>query len=214
MSNIYQTPILITEEYFKTYSPIPNNYNWDDIVPFIPIAEEIWIVDILGRKLYKELLEQVSNNEVSGENSTLLLKLYPYLSMAIIYESMPFIAYSITEKGITKGKSENSEPISNSELSNMQNHIRTELEVLKRMLKHFLNDNKECFPLYDADGSDCNCNVNDCDAFALFIWNSERLDIENQRWLRYYNFYNELKHKPNANIRLYSNKRIFPYLNY
>ena len=212
MSNIYQAPILITEQYLKQYSPIPNNFKWDDILPFIPIAEEVWVAPILGRKLYNELLTEVSENNVSGEHATLLLKIYPYLSMAIVYESMPFLAHHISEKGITAGHSDNSEPISSSELSNMQNHIRTQLEVLKKMLKQFLNEHKECFPSYDVDYSDCSCDNNDCDAFALFLWNSERIDVNNDRWLRYYNFYKELKHRPNSNVRLYSNKRLFPYL--
>ena len=102
MADIYLNPTLIDFSYFAAYSPVPTNFNWDDIRPFVSIAEEVWVVDIVGRKLYNELLEQVSSNTLTGENSTLLLKIYPYLSMAIVYESMPFLAYSITEKGIQK----------------------------------------------------------------------------------------------------------------
>ena len=184
MNESYLPHLWITEEYLKAYSPIPNNFNWDDIRPFVPIAEEVWVVDILGRALYNELIEQVAANNISGENSTLLLKIYPYLSMAIVYESMPFLAHHISEKGITAGKSENSEPITNIELTNIQNHLRTQLEVLKKMLKQFLNEHKECFPSYDVDDSDCSCDINDCEYFSLFVWNSERLDIQNQKWLK------------------------------
>ena len=214
MADIYLNPILIDFNYFSAYSPVPTNYNWEDIRPFVSIAEEVWLVDILGRKLYNELLEQVANNNLTGENSTLLLKIYPYLSMAIVYESMPFLAYNINEKGITKGKSDNSEPVTNTEITNVQNHIRTQLEVLKKMLKSFLHEHKECYPNFDADDSDCTCDIDDCGDFAVFLWNSERLDIQNERWMKWYNFYNQLKHRPNANVRLYSNKRMFPYLNY
>ena len=61
--------------------------------------------------------------------------LYPYLSIAIVYESLPFIANHISEKGITKNSSDNSEPISNTELTNIQNHLRTQLEFLKMNFK-------------------------------------------------------------------------------
>lgn len=204
MADIYLNPILIDFEYFSAYSPVPTNYNWDDIRPFVNIAEEVWLVDILGRKLYNELLEQVQENNLSGENSTLLLKIYPYLSMAIVYESIPFLAYNINEKGITKGKSENSEPVTNTEIINIQNHLRTQLEVLKKMLKSFLNEHSECYPLYDADDTCCNYNeLSDCDAFALFLWNSSTLNVDNEK--RWYNYYNKMKNKPNANVRLYSN---------
>jgi hypothetical protein len=204
MADIYLNPTLIDFSYFSAYSPVPNNFNWDDIRPFVSIAEEVWVVDILGRKLYNELLEQVQNNNLTGENSTLLLKIYPYLSMAIVFESMPFLAYNITEKGVTKGKSDNSEPISNSELINMQNHIRTQLEVLKRMLKNFLNENSDCYPLFKSDDDCCTTtDIDDCGAFALFLWNANRIDVH--REMKWYNFYQKMKQNPNANIRLYSN---------
>lgn len=209
MADIYLNPTLIDFSYFSAYSPVPTNYNWDDIRPFVSIAEEVWVVDIVGRKLYNELLEQVQNNNLTGENSTLLLKIYPYLSMAIVFESMPFLAYNITEKGVTKGKSDNSEPISNSELINMQNHIRTQLEVLKRMLKNFLNENSDCYPLFKSDDDCCTTtDIDDCGAFALFLWNANRIDAH--REMKWYNFYQKMKQNPNANIRLYSNNsRIF-----
>lgn len=204
MADIYLNPTLIDFSYFSAYSPVPTNYNWDDIRPFVSIAEEVWVVDIVGRKLYNELLEQVQNNNLTGENSTLLLKIYPYLSMAIVFESMPFLAYNITEKGVTKGKSDNSEPISNSELINMQNHIRTQLEVLKKMLKNFLHENSDCYPLFKSDDDCCTTtDIDDCGAFALFLWNANRIDAH--REMKWYNFYQKMKQNPNANIRLYSN---------
>lgn len=198
---MFESKILITEEYLKLYSPIPNNYNWDDIKPFIPIAQEIWVSDILGRPLYNELLEQVSNNEVSGENATLLLKLYPYLSIAIVYESLPFIANHISEKGITKNSSDNSEPISNTELTNIQNHLRTQLEFLKMNFKKWLNEHAECYVLYNIDNCNSNCNIDDCDAFSLFQWNTNRLNISDKKYL---NKYYKMKNKPNSNNRLFS----------
>ena len=204
MADIYLNPTLIDFSYFAAYSPVPTNFNWEDIRPFVSIAEEVWVVDIVGRKLYNELLEQVATNTLTGENSTLLLKIYPYLSMAIVYEAMPFLAYSITEKGITKGKSDNSDSITNSEMSNIQNHIRTQLEVLKKMLKNFLNENSDCYPLYQYDDDCCSsADIDDCGSFALFLWNANRIDAH--RELKWYNFYQKMKSKPNANIRLYSN---------
>lgn len=200
MSNIILNQILINEEYLKAYSPIPTNYNWEDIRPFVGIAEDIWVVDILGVPLYNELLEQVSANQLSGNNSTLLLRLYPYLSLAVVFESLPFLAHHISEKGITNGKSDNSEPISTIELSNIQNHIRTQLEVLKKQFKKWLNEHSSCYPLYTP--SDCCSNdLSDCEEFMLFNWGDRRIDINN--WAR---FYLRTKMKPNSPIRLYSNK--------
>lgn len=157
--NIIHTPILINNEYLAAYSPLPINYSFEEIRPFVTIAENIWLVDVLGKKLYQELLEQVGENEVTPENSTLLLKIYPFLAVAVCYEALPFIAYHFTDKGITKGKSDNSEPITTTEITNIQNHLHTELSVLKQMLKSFLKEHKDCYPLYIDDGCDCNIDL-------------------------------------------------------
>ena len=148
MSDLQYTKNLINEEYLKAYSPLPLNYQMEEIRPFIAIAENIWVVDVIGKKLYSKLLEEVDTDTVSPENASLLLKIYPYLAVAVCFEALPFVAYHFDNKGITKGKSDNSDSITSTELSNIQNHMRAELEVLKGMLVDFLNDNAELYPLY------------------------------------------------------------------
>lgn len=191
-NNIIYTPNLINEEYLAAYSPLPINFSFEEIRPFITIAESLWIVDILGKKLYNQLLEQVENNEVTPENSSLLLKIYPYLAVATTYEALPFIAYHMSDKGITKGKSDNSESINGTELSNIQNHMRAELDVLKKQLINFLREHKDCYPLY-AD-TNCDCSV-DYSCVSAFLDTSEKR-----------NYYKQLL-QSNRNSRLFSNNR-------
>lgn len=201
MENIYILPALINESYLKAFSPIPLNYNYEDIRPFISVAEEIWIIPIIGRALYDELIEQVSKNEITPENSTLLVKIYQLEAIAVLYEALPFVKSHISEVGITNGKSENSESISSTDFANLKNHLLTQIEVLKRVLKQFLETNKECYPLYVSDV--CTCDGDSTDISWVIdsaIWNNE--DLESYKKL--YNFYNIRKNKPNANLRLYS----------
>ena len=200
--NILYTINLINEDYLKAYSPIPVNYNYDEIRPFITVAERVWIADILGEKLYEELLDQVEKDEISEENSTLLLKIYPYLAIAVIYEALPFIAYHFTEVGITQGKSENSEPISNEQLTNIQNHLRTELEVLKRMLIEWLNAHSECYALYCKNNIKC---ADDICVYADMLWMD--MDTRKVKEMRWRNLYQTLKNNPNVNIRMYGSNR-------
>lgn len=193
MSNsLIYTPNLINEEYLAAYSPLPFNYQFDEVRPFISIAESLWVVDVLGKKLYNQLLEQVEENNVSQENSSLLLKIYPFLSVAVCYEALPFIAYHMSDKGITKGKSDNSESINGTELSNIQNHMRAELDVLKKQLISFLREHRECYPLY-AD-TNCDCSV-DYSCVSAFLDPSEKR-----------NYYKQLL-QSNRNSRLFSNNR-------
>lgn len=148
MREIYKNTMLISEAYFKENSPIPDNYNWKEITPFVTLAQRIWLRPVIGDKLYEELLKEVKNNNVTAENSTLLLKTYPFLSMCIVYESMTFLAYNFNEKGITQNKSETSEPIGTQEFTQIKNDVRAKIEILKDELVQFINEHKECYPLY------------------------------------------------------------------
>lgn len=158
MSNIYQIPILINEDYLKAYSPIPSNFDWSDIRPFVPIAEEAHIVPIIGRELYNELLEEVTENDVTDVNSTLLIRIYQVEAIAVSIEALPFLWGHFSEKGITLGKSENSESITSKDLSVIQNHLISQLTVFKKILKDFLENNADCYPLYVKEDEMCSCS--------------------------------------------------------
>ena len=158
MSKIVRMTTLINEEYFKAYSPIPNNYNIEELLPYFTVAEKLWVIPILGIPLYEELLDEVEKNEVTPENATLLLNLYPYLSYAICYEGLPFIAYHFSEVGATKGKSENSDSVSINDINYINSHIRNQVEVMKGQLKDFLNEHQSVYPLYKPEIDDCCSN--------------------------------------------------------
>lgn len=168
MADVVRDYTLINEAYFKAYCPIPINYNMEEIVPYFTIAEKLWVIDVLGVPLYNELIEQVNKNEVTELNSTLLLKVYPYLAIAVCLEALPFIAYHMTEVGITKGKSENSDSVSINDVNYISRTLRTQVELLKKYLKKFLDDNAELYPLYYGNDTPCECLCQNGDEW---IWN-------------------------------------------
>lgn len=73
---------LINEEYLAEYSLFPKNYNYDETFQYVKLAEQLYIVPIIGQEMYNELLDQVENNEVTHDNAQLLLQIYPYLGAA------------------------------------------------------------------------------------------------------------------------------------
>ena len=167
MSEIVRPYTVINEAYFKAYCPVPMNFNMEEILPFFNVAEELWLVDVLGIALYNELLEQVNNNTVTELNSTLLLKVYPYLSFAICFEALPFIGYHFSEVGVTKGKSLNSDSVSINDMNYISSTLRNQVELLKKYLKKFLDDNADLYPLYKGDGSPCDCQ---CQKGDEWLW--------------------------------------------
>lgn len=195
MADIVKPWVLINEEYFKQYSPIPNNYNISDIEPYFKVAEKIWVEPLIGTPLYESLLEEVNTNNVSPENSTLLLVLYPYLSFAIVFECLPFLSYHISEVGITKGKSDNSDSVSINDVNYINTHIRSQVEVMKSQLKNFLNNHSDSYPLYKPDNCDCSNECDDCQWIIDYYGGG----YKNYSWKALWN-----KNKPQTRLQCFS----------
>jgi len=155
--------ILINEKYLKEFSPIPLNYNLKEVHNYIKMAEQIWIEPILGYYFYQDLLYQVKNNEVSEENSTLLVEaLYPLLGYAVVLESLPFLWSHISEVGVTLGKSENSDSLSLKDMTYVEGHLRRQVEVRKDYLIKFLCEHQNSYPIFNPAGI-CPCCNGCCD---------------------------------------------------
>lgn len=176
---------IINEAYFKAYSPIPENYDITELVPFFTVAEELWVKPVLGIALYEEILQQVIDNDVTELNSTLLLKVYPYLSFAICLEALPFVGYHFSQVGVTKGKSENSDSVSINDMNFISKTLRNQVELMKKYLKAFLDENAELFPKYRPSSEPCDCKCQKGDeavwrlyfspAFDKYDWDKYRL---------------------------------------
>ena len=151
--------MIINEKYFKKYSPIPVNYNMTEIKNYIQVAEKIWLIPVIGYDLYDELDDQVQKNEVSDENATLLTEggLWQYLAFATVYEALPMIWSHISEVGVTKGKSDNSDSLDLKDMTYVAQHLRNQVEVLKDQLKRWLCEHSDTFPTLDCCGCGCSC---------------------------------------------------------
>lgn len=151
--------MIINEKYFKKYSPIPVNYNMTEIKNYIPVAEKIWLIPVIGYDLYDELDDQVQKNQVSDENATLLTEggLWQYLAFASVYEALPMVWAHINEVGVTKGKSDNSDSLDLHDMTYVAQHLRNQVEVLKDQLKKWLCEHSDTFPTLDCCGCGCSC---------------------------------------------------------
>ena len=206
MANIVEVQTLITEEYFKTYSPIPDNYNIKEIKPYFHVAEKLWIEPIIGMPLYEELLDEVEKNEVTPENATLLLNIYPLLAFAITYESLPFVGYHLSQVGITKGKSEISEHMKNNNEKYISTQLSNQCETMKKLLKKFLDENAEHYPLYYADNN-VECNSDDeCGWDWIYHYYTDGT-YDKYQWQRSVAEHRMRKFKPNSYNQLYSTRR-------
>lgn len=176
MSNIKKQKTLINAEYLKQYSMFPKNYDLTDIENFVPIAEQIHILPILGTALYEELLEQVTTNTLTDKNSTLLLEVYKVLGLAVLYESLPFVWCHVSSVGITKGKSDNSDSIENNDIAYLNTHIKSQLDYAKKYLKEWIDEFASNFPLYKKEDDEC-CKPMDSSNLDIYSIRKDEIDL-------------------------------------
>lgn len=151
--------MIINEKYFKEFSPIPVNYNMAEIKNYIGVAEKIWVKPLIGDELFDTIEEQVKNNQVSPEIATLLTEggVWQYLAFATVYEALPMVWSHISEVGVTKGKSDNSDSLDLKDMTYVSQHLRNQVEVLKDQLKKWLCEHNETFPTIDCCACGCSC---------------------------------------------------------
>ena len=158
---------LFNEEYLKEYSLLPTNFNTKEVWNFIPLTEQLHIVPVIGQALYEELLDQVEKNEVTPANASLLLEIYPFEGLALMEVCMPYLAMHITEVGITKGKSENSDSADVNDINYLTNYVRSQMEPLKTRLVDFLKEHSDLYPLYKKPTNVCSDQIKTWNVYGM-----------------------------------------------
>lgn len=150
------TPIaIINEELFKLNSPITSNTDLTEFVSYLSIAQELYILPILGESLISEIKAQIADNNLTPENSDLVAKVAPALSFYAVYQGLPFHWASIVNKGITIRESENSKGIDIRDVAQLRRWLRDDAEIFVAILINFLCSSKDTYPLWKPDRDYC-----------------------------------------------------------
>lgn len=156
--------VLINENLFKENGPIKEDTIITKFVPYINIAQKMYIERILGKPLTDELKAQVkaathpgaSGNEITPANQALILKIAPALSFYAVYQGLPFHWASIVNKGLTKRNSENSDAVDVKDLAQLRRWVKDDAEELGNDLIEYLCSCKNNYPLWKP-GRGCGC---------------------------------------------------------
>lgn len=152
--------MIINKKYLAANCPLPTNFDYTEILPYVDIAERIWVIPLIGKDFYDELNEEVKNNQVTDANAALFLEggLYMYLSYATVLQSLPFLWAHISTVGLTLGFSDNSKSLELKDLTLLQNHLRSTVEFLKEQVIKYICERPNYFPLI----AQCDCECNTC----------------------------------------------------
>lgn len=150
-----QQVLLVSEQRLKQWTQLDDNVRLNEITPHILQAQDIYIQNLVGTKLYTRLKEGIIANDLTA-NEDLLLNDYvgKTLMQYALYMILPSIKYKIVNQGIVNGTSEETSPTTLEELRYLRGTVLDTAEFYATRLIEFFRDNPGMFPEYTNPGTD------------------------------------------------------------
>ena len=148
-----QKALFITINDLKRKSIIDGNVDADKLIQFIEVAQDTHIQNYLGGLLYKKLQALILAGTIDDNNNSnykLLLNDYvkPMLTWFTQSSYLPFAMYQISNGGVFKHRSENSETISLEEMRMMLAKVTETAEFYTRRFIDYMDYNSTLYPEY------------------------------------------------------------------
>lgn len=144
--------LFISEKYIKENSAIDENVDFKKINPTVWQCQIQHLQNLLGTKLYEDLVSKVVAGTIAGDDETLI---QDYISDALLYwvmyEVQIPLLYEFRNKNVSKKSSDNAQPIGTKELSRIENRFKDKAEFFSKRLTDYLCANSELYPLYGTE---------------------------------------------------------------
>ena len=169
-----QLAIFISEVWLKDNTPIPTNMDVKEIYPFYKLAQDKYIRDVLGDKLYNSLSLAIIATKgspvipLSADELTLLELLRQTLGYYCVYEAMPFLATKIKNIGINSTADDKQINADVSRVKELRNEVLNNAEYYMVRVEKYLCKYHHLYPDYVFTNDDVNPNKNagySCDLY-------------------------------------------------
>ena len=145
--------LFITTKDLKQKSILSGNTDPDKIAQFIEVAQDTHIQNYLGGKLYNKLQTLILNNtigDVANADYKTLLDTYvkPMLIWYAQADYIPFSAFQISNGGVFKHRSENSEAVSMEELNMLAAKALETAQFYTRRFMDYMDFYSQLYPEY------------------------------------------------------------------
>lgn len=137
----------------KKKSILSGNVDPDKIIQFVEVAQDTHIQNYLGGKLYHKMQTLILNNTISDAgNADYKTLLNEYIKPMLIWftqsDYMPFAAYQVSNGGVFKHRSENSDSITTEELNILVRRATETAEFYTRRFMDYMDHNSHLYPEY------------------------------------------------------------------
>ena len=138
--------LLVSEQRLKQWTNLDDNVRLNEITPNILQAQDIYIQNLIGTKLYDRLKAGVIAGDLTA-NEDLLLNDYvgKTLMQYALYMILPSIKYKVANQGILNGTSEETQPTSLDELQYLRETTLDTAMFYDKRLREYLIQNPAQF---------------------------------------------------------------------
>ena len=146
------TALFISRTDLVRNSIIDGSVDYDKIVQFLKLSQEIDIQNLLGTDLYNRISTDIENSTLSGDYLTLVSDyIQPTLIWFAQVNYIPFAAYTIAKGGVYKHSSETGENVNKNEVDYLVGKAREYANYYSTRLVDYLCFNQSKFPEYTSN---------------------------------------------------------------
>jgi hypothetical protein len=169
--------LLISDQMIKERTAIHGNIDPKLIYPDIKVAQDMYIMPILGTALYNKLQSIISDGTITSDpaNSNYKSLIDKYLVDALMYYTLSelptTISYQFWNKGVVRKQGENTDLPSMSDLIDLSNKYKNRAEFYADRLRLYIKDKASTmFPEYLNPGSTIDSVTPEQRAFTMPIY--------------------------------------------
>jgi len=150
------TTLFVTEDKLKSFTGIEENVDPTILYPYVLQAQDLYIQQTCGTKLYNALKQYAVDYVISGTPIPSAYKtlLDDYVAPVVVYYAyhlaLPHIKYKTTNKGLLSGTSEVGETVTLEEVQFLMNQIQNSAQFYNERLRDFLVAYQEDYPEYQS----------------------------------------------------------------
>jgi len=154
--------LFLSANYLNANSPINANVDMSEIYPFAKTAEDIYIQQVIGTKLYVYLKGVVTDSKASpptaiGTNDrTLLEYLRDALMWYTIVDALPFLKTKIRNIGLVNQTGDNIQTASETDSEKIENKCLNKANFYMNQVKRYLCEYDELYSEFKCDSWNIN----------------------------------------------------------
>jgi hypothetical protein len=154
--------LFINRKDLVKFTAMNGNVDTDSFIQYVKIAQDIHVQNYIGTDLYNKIQADIIASSLTGDYLSLVIK--PMLIHWAMVEYLPFAAYTVSNKGVYKHSSENSENVSKDEVDFLiEKERNTAQYYTERFIsymtfnastkfpEYYTNSNEDVYPDKDAN---------------------------------------------------------------